>query len=196
MYSAATVSGAHLNPAVSIGLAATGSFPWVSVPGYIAGQFAGAMAGAALVWLPYLPHWGLTADQGRKLMVFCTVPAVRHSACNLLSEIVGTFMLLFGIFTIKGASLDSGTPQAVPLSLGALGALPVAVLIWAIGLSLGGPTGYAINPARDLGPRIVHAILPMVGKGGSDWRYAWIPVIGPVVGALLAAFLYVALGSF
>jgi glycerol uptake facilitator protein len=184
-YSVATVSGAHLNPAVTLGVAiASGDFSKLVT--YIPAQFIGAFIGATLVWLQYLPHWALTEDKGLKLAVFCTAPAVRNTAANLISEIIGTFVLVFGILAIKAAKTDMGSLQI----------LVVAFLVWVIGLSLGGTTGYAINPARDLGPRIMHAILPIAGKGGSDWGYSWIPVVGPLVGGSIAALLYVALGKF
>ena len=196
VFAVGRVSGAHLNPAVSVAMALAGNFPWSSVPAYILAQVLGAMAGAAIVWLAYLPHWVITDDPGAKLAVFCTAPAIRCAPANLLCEIIGTFVLLFGIFCLKGAT---GHPQGgavYPIDLGALGALPVGLLVWAIGLSLGGPTGYAINPARDFGPRLVHALLPIAGKGGSDWPYAWIPVAGPLIGGSLAALLYLELGKF
>lgn len=183
------ISGAHLNPAVTIGLAVAGSFDWAQVPGYIIAQMVGAFLGAVLVWLTYFQHWGATSDPGLKLAVFSTGPAIRNTVWNLVTEIVGTFMLVFGVLNIKGALM--GTEA---IDLGALGAVPVAFLVWAIGLSLGGPTGYAINPARDLGPRIAHAVLPIPGKGSSDWGYSWIPVVGPIVGAVIAALLQGALG--
>jgi glycerol uptake facilitator protein len=193
-YSVASVSGAHLNPAVSIGLAAAGKFPWGNVPIYVVGQFIGAFIGATLVWIHYLPHWAETPDTGLKLAVFCTAPAIRNTTTNLISEIIGTFVLVFGILTIKGFTMTG--VQGAAVSPGALGILPVALLVLVIGLSLGGPTGYAINPARDLGPRIMHAILPIAGKGDSDWGYSWIPVVGPIIGGAIGGFLYVALGSF
>lgn len=196
VFAVGRVSGAHLNPAVSVAMALAGNFPWESVPAYILAQMLGAMAGAGVVWLAYLPHWKITGDPAAKLAIFCTAPAIRSAPSNLLCEIIGTFVLLFGIFCLKGAT---GHPQGgavYPIDLGALGALPVGLLVWAIGLSLGGPTGYAINPARDLGPRIAHAVLPVAGKGGSDWPYAWIPVAGPLIGGSLAAALYAALGKF
>jgi len=174
---------AHLNPAVTIGLAVNGNITWGQVPIFIVGEFIGAFLGAILVWLAYFKHWAETPDAGLKLAVFCTAPAIRNSAWNLVTEIIGTFALMFGVFAIV-------SPE-VPM--GALAALPVALLVWVIGLALGGPTGYAINPARDLGPRIMHAILPIPGKGGSDWGYSWIPVIGPVIGAVIAALLWMAL---
>jgi glycerol uptake facilitator protein len=195
-YMVAKVSGAHLNPAVTLGMALTGTLKWDQVPIYIAGQMIGAVLGATLVWLAFLPHWVRTTDTAAKLGVFCTAPAIRQPVANLLTEIIGTFVLILGIFGIKGAVMQSGTSAAVPIDMGALGIIPVAFLVWSIGLSLGGPTGYAINPARDLGPRIAHFLLPIAGKGGSDWGYAWIPVVGPMIGAALAAWLYMALGQF
>ncbi len=188
-YSVAAVSGAHLNPAVTIGLIVAGKFDPASAPIYIAGQFLGAFIGAVLVFLHYYPHWSETQDPALKLAVFSTGPAVRNTAWNLVSEIIGTFVLVFGILAIDGPVMDNG-------SFGALGIIPVAFLVWVIGLSLGGTTGYAINPARDLGPRIAHAILPIPGKGDSDWGYSWIPVVGPIIGGAIAAGLYVALGAF
>lgn len=179
-------SGAHINPAVSIGLAIAGKFPWESVPSYILAQMIGAMLGASTVWLMYKDHFDATEDGGSKKAVFCTAPAIRNFTSNLFSEIVGTFVLLFTILYFTNASMNN--TQTV-IGLGSLGALPVAFLVWAIGLSLGGTTGYAINPARDLGPRIIHAILPMKNKAPNDWSYAWIPVIGPIIGASLAAVL-------
>jgi glycerol uptake facilitator protein len=196
VFAVGRVSGAHLNPAVTVAMALAGNFPWGQVPAYILAQILGAMLGAGIVWLAYLPHWKITEDPAAKLAVFCTAPAIRSAPSNLLCEIIGTFVLLFGIFCLKGAT---GHPQGgavYPIDLGALGALPVGLLVWSIGLSLGGPTGYAINPARDLGPRIMHSFLPIAGKGGSDWTYAWIPVAGPLIGGSLAAMLYVVLGKF
>ena len=195
-FAVASVSGAHLNPAVSLGLAIAGKFAWAQVPVYVAGQMIGAMIGAALVWLAYLPHWAETAAPETKLGVFCTAPAIRRPPANLLCEAIGTLALMLGIFGIKGAALQSDTAAAVPLDMGALGLVPVAFLVWGIGLALGGPTGYAINPARDLGPRIMHALLPIAGKGGSDWGYSWVPVAGPLLGASLAAAIYLAVGGF
>lgn len=184
-----SISGAHLNPAVSIGLAVAGNFPWAQVPGYIVAQMVGAFIGAVIVWLSYFNHWAATSDPGLKLAVFSTGPAIRNTVWNLVTEAVGTFMLLFGVLGIRGAVMGTDA-----IDMGALGAIPVAFLVWAIGLSLGGPTGYAINPARDLAPRIAHAILPIPGKGSSDWGYSWIPVVGPIVGAVIAALLWGALG--
>lgn len=183
---AAPYSGAHLNPAVSLGLAVAEKFDWALVPIYILGQFIGAMLGALVVWIFYKDHFDVSEDKDAKKAIFCTAPAIRNPINNLFSEIVGTFTLVFVVLYFTDATL---TDTETVIGLGSLGALPVAFLVWGIGLSLGGTTGYAINPARDLGPRIMHAILPIKGKGGSDWGYAWIPVVGPVIGAVLAALL-------
>ena len=175
-------SHAHLNPAVTIGLA-TASGVWSEVPAYIGGQLLGAMVGATLVWLHYLPHWGITDDPPGKRACFCTAPAIPHIPANVLSEIIGTFVLVLVAAAISSTHFaPSGLPAGV-------GPVIVGFLVWGIGLSLGGPTGYAINPARDLGPRIVHALLPVAGKGPSGWDYAAIPVLGPVTGALLAGIV-------
>jgi glycerol uptake facilitator protein len=182
VYAIGGLTGAHLNPAVTIGLAAIGSTGWDLVPFYLVGEFLGAFIGAVVVFVHYLPHWAETEDPGLKLAVFSTGPAIRNTASNLLSEIIGTFMLVFGVLAITANELGAG-----------LAALLVGFLVWGIGLSLGGPTGYAINPARDLGPRIAHAVLPIAGKGGSDWAYSWIPVVGPVIGGVLGAVAYQAL---
>lgn len=180
-------SGAHINPAVSIGLAVSGDFAWNMVPMYILGQFIGAMIAALIIWLLYRDHFNATEDKALKLGVFCTSPAIRKTSSNLISEAIGTFVLVFGVLYITEGTIGD-TDQII--GLGSVGALPVAFLVWVIGLSLGGPTGYAINPARDLGPRIMHAILPFKSpKGSSDWSYSWIPVVGPVLGAVLAAGL-------
>ncbi len=196
VFAVGRISGAHLNPAVSVAMALAGNFPWAAVPSYILAQLLGALAGAIVVWLAFLPHWKITDDPAAKLAVFCTAPAIRCAPANLLCEIIGTFVLMFGIFCLKDASGRPPGQAVYPIDLGALGALPVAFLVWAIGLSLGGPTGYAINPARDFGPRVAHALLPVAGKGGSDWSYAWVPVVGPLIGGALAALAYVALGKF
>lgn len=185
VYSVGTISGGHLNPAVTLGLAAIGSFDWLKVPGYIGAQIAGAMFGAVLVWLAYLPHWKETPDTGAKLGIFCTAPAIRHTTSNLICEIIGTAALVFGALAIPSA-----TNLTAPGWSTGFGPLLVGLLVFAIGLSLGGPTGYAINPARDLGPRIAHALLPIAGKGGSDWSYAWIPVAGPAIGGVLGAIAH------
>ncbi len=184
----APISGAHLNPAVTLGLAATGKFEWSLVPLYFAGQMIGAFLGAVLVWLHYRPHYAVTEDEGLVLATFSTGPAIRDTVSNLISEILGTFVLVFAVLYITGPVFGDNDG-----SLGALDALPVALVVLGIGLSLGGTTGYAINPARDLGPRIAHALLPLKHKGPSDWSYSWIPVVGPFLGALVAAGLYLAL---
>jgi glycerol uptake facilitator protein len=184
VFAVAEFSDAHINPAVTIGLASIGLVSWGDVPIYIVGQFAGAILGAVLVYLAYLPHWQATEDPGLKLAVFCTGPAIRSYALNCVTEIIGTFILVLGVLAILGnqGAVDSGL---VPLLVG--------FLVFAIGLSLGGPTGYAINPARDLGPRIAHAVLPVAGKGDSDWGYSWVPVVAPIVGGILGGVVYVAL---
>ncbi|UGU15016.1 aquaporin family protein [Sinomicrobium kalidii] len=183
-------SGAHINPAVTIALAIAGKFAWANVALFITAQLLGAMTGAFLVWVVYKDHFNRTEDKGIVLAVFSTGPAVRRYSSNLISEIIGTFVLLFTIFYITGAEI---TASGEPIGLGSVGALPVAFLVWVIGLSLGGTTGYAINPARDLGPRIMHAVLPIKTKGDSDWAYAWVPVMGPVIGCAVAAGLFMLL---
>ncbi len=180
VYAIGGLTGAHINPAVTVGLASIGSIGWDVVPWYLIGQMVGAFIGAVIVFLHYLPHWAVTDDPGLKLAVFSTGPAIRNYAANLMSEIIGTFMLVFGVLAITNENNN----------VGALAALLVGFLVWAIGLSLGGPTGYAINPARDLGPRIAHAVLPIPGKGTSDWEYSWVPVVGPIVGGVLGAIAY------
>ncbi len=197
VYAVGRISGAHLNPAVTIALATIGGFPWPSVGGYIAAQMIGAFAGAVLVWLAYLPHWRLTEDSEAKLAVFSTGPAVRSAVANFMTEAIGTAMLLFGVLAI-GANAE-GWAQAGDVDLSqvfsrALQPMLVGILVLGIGLSLGGPTGYAINPARDLGPRLAHAILPVPGKGSSDWAYAWIPVAAPIAGGMAGAALYTLVG--
>ncbi|MBF7091962.1 aquaporin family protein [Flavobacterium sp. ALJ2] len=187
---AGPISGAHLNPAVTIGLALIGKFAWSQVASYIIAQLIGAMLGAFLVWLFHKDHFSITEDEGSKLACFSTIPAIRNNVSNLISEIIGAFVLIFVIFYIAGPELSIGTATDTKIGLGSIGALPVAILVWAIGLSLGGTTGYAINPARDLGPRITHALL---FKGSSNWDYAWIPIIGPIIGSGLAALLYMTL---
>ena len=183
-------SGAHLNPAVTFALAISGKFDWAQVPVYMLAQMLGAMLGSSLVWLKYKDHFAATEDKGLKLAAFCTGPAIRNTFSNLTSEIIGSFVLLFVIFHFTSAEIaDTKTP----VGLGSLGAIPVMFLVWAIGLSLGGTTGYAINPVRDLGPRIMHALLPVADKGSCDWSYSWIPVLGPMIGAGLASCLYLLL---
>jgi glycerol uptake facilitator len=181
VYAVGQFSGAHLNPAVTLGFAFEGRTPWGDVPTYFAGEFVGAFIGATLVWAAYSNHWRATEDPGLKLAVFCTAPAIRNTVANIITEIIGTFMLVLGVLAIvdPGNELTSG-----------LAPLIIGLLVLAIGLSLGGPTGYAINPARDLGPRIMHAILPIPGKGPSDWSYAWIPVIAPLIGGALGGLAY------
>ena len=184
VYAVGRISGAHLNPAVTLGLAAVGKFPWGETPVYILAQMVGAFLGAALVWLAYLAHWEQTPSEDLKLAVFSTAPAIRRPAANLVTEIVGTSVLVFGVLAL-GANKAPNDTGLTPLLVG--------FLVWSIGLSLGGSTGYAINPARDLGPRIAHALLPIAGKGPSDWGYSWIPVVGPVVGGVIGAVAYVGL---
>ncbi|HTH02055.1 MAG TPA: MIP/aquaporin family protein [Vicinamibacterales bacterium] len=189
VYSVNALSGAHLNPAVTIAAAAIGKFEWSRVPGYVLAQTTGAFLGGVLVWLTYLPHWPLTDDKGAKLAVFCTGPAVRRPLANLVSEAIATAALTLGLLTVltpKNLIPNSGFESAfAPLLVG--------IIVFGIGLSLGGSTGYAINPARDLGPRLAHALLPIPGKGTSDWGYAWVPVVGPIIGGVLGALVYVAL---
>ncbi|MTV25655.1 aquaporin family protein [Nitriliruptoraceae bacterium ZYF776] len=192
VYAVGWISGAHINPAVTVGLAIVGEHPWLQVPGYVAAQVAGAAFGATLVWLTYRPHWRETEDPGDKLAVFATVPAIRHKPANLATELIGTFLLVFGILAIaENAGVIGDVDRGLEdLWVTGINPLIVGFLVWAIGLSLGGPTGYAINPARDLGPRLAHAVLPIPGKGGSDWAYSWIPIVGPLLGAVLAALLW------
>ncbi|MBC6609701.1 aquaporin family protein [Hymenobacter sp. BT507] len=188
---AGPVSGAHLNPAVTLGLAVAGKFAWALVLPYLGAQLLGAFVGSALVWVMYKDHFDRTPDPLAKLAVFATGPAIRNHVSNLFSEVLGTLVLVLTVFYIVGGEI---TPTRTPIGLGSVGALPVALLVWVIGLGLGGTTGYAINPARDLGPRLAHALLPITGKGASEWSYAWIPVVGPLIGAVLAAGLYRWLG--
>lgn len=186
VYCTSAISGAHLNPAVTLAMATIGKFDWALVPSYIAAQVIGAFLGAVLVWLSYLPHWRETPDKGAKLGTFCTAPAIRHPISNLITEIIGTAMLVIGLLAIL-------TPENLVPGTGfdkAFSPALVGILVWAIGLSLGGSTGYAINPARDLGPRIAHAVLPIHEKGGSDWGYAWIPIVGPIIGGISGALIY------
>jgi glycerol uptake facilitator protein len=180
---AGPISGAHLNPAVTLGIAVKGDLPWDQVPVYFAGEMIGAFIGAVLVFLHYYPHWAETEDANLKLAVFSTGPAIRSVTWTFVSEVIGTFVLVFVIFAF-------GNNKGPSEGLASLGALPVAFLVLVIGLALGGTTGYAINPARDLGPRIAHFILPIPGKRDSDWGYSWIPVVGPLVGGALAALVY------
>ncbi|MEN6386255.1 MAG: MIP/aquaporin family protein [Phycisphaerales bacterium] len=185
VFAVANISGAHLNPAVTLSLALAGKFAWAKVPAYIIAQMAGAAIGGFLVWLHYHDHFKATENKNLKLAVFCTGPEFRNAPINFISEVIGTFVLVFAVLHLSAPSVG----------LGSIDALPVALVVLAIGLSLGGTTGYAINPARDLGPRIIHAILPMPGgKRDSDWKYAWIPVVAPLIGASIAAFAYKSIG--
>src|SRR5690606_8280818 len=186
-------SGAHLNPAVTLAMYLAGNLAPADSLSYVAAQFAGAMIGASVVWLVYKDHFARTGDPALKQAVFCTAPAIRNLPINLVSEIVGTFVLIFAVFYFKEAELGGDT--ATPIGLGSIGAIPVAFVVWVIGLALGGTTGYAINPARDLGPRIVHAILPISNKASFNGSYAWVPVVGPLIGAALATALAVVLES-
>ncbi|NSL90309.1 aquaporin family protein [Chitinophaga sp. Mgbs1] len=180
VYCAGQYSGAHLNPAVTVALAVKGDFSWALVPAYIAAQLLGAMLGALIVWLCYKKQFDATSDVAGKLGVFCTIPAIRNTGYNFLTELLATFVFVLAIlFITKPAT-----------GIGSLDALPVAFVVLAIGLSLGGPTGYAINPARDLGPRLMHALLPISGKGSSDWSYAWVPIAGPLLGGIAAALIF------
>ena len=192
VYAVGRISGAHINPAVTLGLASTGQFEWAQVPGYIIAQILGAMVGAVLVYLHYLPHWKETDDAGLKLGVFATAPAIRNTAGNFISEFLGTALLLFGILAIgaNAGSVSANNADLQTLFSTGIAPLLVGLLILVIGLSLGGTTGYAINPARDLGPRIIHAILPIPGKGSSDWGYSWIPIVAPIAGGIVGAFLF------
>ena len=195
VYAVGQFSGAHINPAVTLGLASVDALDWSDVPVYIAGQFVGAFIGAVLVYLSYLTHWRETEDPGLKLAVFSTGPAIRNYPANLLTEILGTFALVFGVlFIVFHFGPDNlGDEPLQETFAAAFTPLLVGFLVWVIGLSHGGPTGYAINPARDLGPRIAHAVLPIPGKGTSDWEYAWVPVVGPIVGGILGAISFHAL---
>jgi glycerol uptake facilitator protein len=179
IYAVGSISGAHLNPAVTLALALKGSFPWEDVPFYMIAQLSGAICGSALVYLQFLPHWERTSDQSSKLGVFATAPAIKHNLSNFISELLGTSVLIFALLFIGTNQFATG-----------LNPLIVGTLITGIGLSLGGTTGFAINPARDLGPRIAHALLPIPGKGSSDWGYAWIPVLGPLSGAIIAVWIF------
>lgn len=185
-------SGAHLNPAVTIGLAIAGKFPWAQVPAFIVAQILGAMIGTFLVWVMYKDHFKITENPILKAASFYTIPAIKNRNLNFISELLGTFVLLIAVFYITNGEMGK---EKTPIGLGSIGAIPVAFIVWAIGLSLGGTTGYAINPARDLGPRIVHSILPIKGKIKTDWTYAWIPIMAPIAGAAIAAGLYLLLNA-
>ncbi len=196
VFTAVVVSGqfsdAHINPAVTIGLAAVGKFALAKVPLFITAQLLGGAFGAFLVWLFYKDHYDITTDQGAILATFATGPAIRKPLSNLISEIIGTFVLILAVLYAAAPKLTSDVPDIaqVRVGMGALGAIPVAFVVMGIGMSLGGTTGYAINPARDLGPRLIHQLIPIKNKGASDWSYSWVPVLGPILGALLAALIY------
>ena len=197
VYAVGRLSGAHLNPAVTLALASIGAFDWAAVPGYIAAQMAGGLLGAVLVWLMYLPHWKVTEDPDLKLAVFCTAPAIRSSASNFLTEMIGTAVFVLALLAIGANAQMLARPGDIDLSVvfsSGLQPLLVGGLVLGVGLSLGGPTGYAINPARDLGPRVAHFLLPIPGKRDSDWQYAWIPVVAPLVGGIIGAQLFRMIG--
>ncbi|MFB5266871.1 MIP/aquaporin family protein [Paenibacillus enshidis] len=179
VYAVGGISGAHLNPAVTLALAFQGTFPWAEVPGYIIAQLLGAMVGATLVYLHYLPHWKATDDPGAKLGVFATGPAIDHPFSNVLSEMIGTFIFVLAMQAMGANAFTEG-----------LNPLIVGFLVVSIGLSLGGTTGYAINPARDFGPRLAHFLLPIAGKGSSNWKYAWVPIVGPLLGGSFGGLFY------
>jgi glycerol uptake facilitator protein len=188
VYASAPISGAHLNPAVTIGLAVIGKFSWGLVVPYILAQMIGAFLGAVIVWVAYRKHFEVTENADLKLAVFCTGPAIRDYPANVVTEIIGAFTLVFGVL-----SMTSFDGAKTPAGFGStFGPWVVTILVWAIGLSLGGPTGYAINPARDLGPRLAHAVLPIPGKRDSDFAYGWVPVVGPIIGGIIGALLYAA----
>lgn len=195
VFAVGRISGGHLNPAVTIALASIGSFKWSMVAGYIAAQLAGALIGAVLVYLAYLAHWEPTVDQGGKLACFSTGPAVRRFGPAFITEFIGTAVLLFGVLAFGRVVAGAPTEQAAWAATVSLwfGPALVGLLVFGLGLSLGGPTGYAINPARDLGPRLAHALLPIAGKGGSDWEYAWVPVLAPILGGIAGAQLFKAM---
>lgn len=192
VYAVGRISGAHINPAVTVSLASIGAFEWASVPGYVGAQIAGAFTGSILVYLTYYAHWEETEDAGLILACHSTSPAIRRNGPAFMTEFIGTAVLLFGVLAIGKIALGADTTQqAWAVAVGTwLGPMTVGILVLAIGLSLGGPTGYAINPARDLGPRIAHAILPIKGKSGSDWAYAWVPIVAPILGGIVGAQLF------
>ncbi len=187
-------SGAHINPAVTLSLAIAGKFEWALVPGYIFAQMIGAMIGAVTVFTFYYPHYKQTENVDFIRATFCTSPAIRNSWSNFFSEFVGTIVLILAVLYLVGPSISIDGKQQV-MGLGSLDALPIGLVVWVIGMSLGGTTGYAINPARDLGPRIIHSFIPLKSKGTSDWKYAWIPIVGPISGGFVAVIIYLLLGS-
>ncbi|MDY0166491.1 MAG: MIP/aquaporin family protein [Thermoguttaceae bacterium] len=196
VYSVGRISGAHINPAVTVALASIGAFEWSLVPGYIAAQVAGGFLGAGLVYLAFLAHWSETDDRDGILACFCTSPAVRRFGPAMITEFIGTFVLIFGVLAIGKVALGAGeVDEAWTTAVGTyFGPLLIGLLVLSIGISLGGPTGYAINPARDLGPRLAHAVLPIPGKRDSDWAYAWVPIVAPIAGGIAGAKMFVLLG--
>ncbi|HMQ07593.1 MAG TPA: MIP/aquaporin family protein [Saprospiraceae bacterium] len=182
-------SGAHINPAVSISLAIAGEFDWAWIPGYIAAQLAGAAMGSLLVWLAYMGQYRNSVEEESKLATFCTIPEFKNKSLNFLTEAIGTFVLIIAVLSIAGPVITLDQSESATIGLGSLGALPVALIVIGIGMSLGGPTGYAINPARDLMPRLMHSILPIGKKGDSQWNYAWVPVLGPITGGMIAVVI-------
>ena len=190
---ASPYSGAHINPAVTIGLAMAGKFEWANVPGFVLSQLGGAFTGSMLAWILYSSQYNETTDAKGILGTFCTGPAIPNVSKNLFSEALGTFTLVFVVLYLSGASISVEGLEDSKIGLGSIGALPVALLVVAIGMSLGGTTGYAINPARDLGPRILHTIVPIKHKEGSNWSYAWIPIVGPIIGGIIAGLLFLVL---
>lgn len=185
-------SGAHLNPAVTIGLAVAEKFSWTLVPGYLISQLLGAMMGSWICYITYIDHYKVTSDEDSVRSTFCTGPAIRNLKNNFFSEFIGTFVLVFGVLFIAIPNIEIDSFEVSSFGLGALEALPVGILVWVIGLSLGGTTGYAINPARDFGPRIVYQLIPRKNKD-ADWSYAWIPILGPFTGGVVAGFIYLLL---
>jgi glycerol uptake facilitator protein len=193
VYAVGRISGAHINPAVTVSLATIGAFPWSEVPGYVLAQMIGGFLGAGVVWIAFFEHWQETPDSAVKLGIFSTIPAIRKPLANLATEMIGTAVLMFGILALGDQAQMLKQPGDLDLTVvysGAIYPLLVGLLVLAIGLSLGGPTGYAINPARDFGPRLAHAVFPISGKGSSDWGYAWIPIVGPLAGGVLGSLLY------
>ena len=192
VYAVGRISGAHINPAVTLGLASVGAFEWALVPRYLAGQFIGAFLGAVVVWLTYRLHFDATEDPDAIRGIFCTAPAIRSTPWNLVTEFIGTAVLLFGVVALgaNAGELNDGTLDLSAVYSIGINPLLVGFLVWGIGLALGGPTGYAINPARDLAPRLAHALLPIPHKGDSDWGYAWIPVVAPIAGGVFGCWLF------
>jgi len=190
VFTVGPISGAHINPAVTLGLAISGLFEWGKVVPFIVAQIIGGMVGGSLVYLFYRDHFNITENPDSKMACFCTIPNIRNLKNNFLSEVIGTFILVFAVLFVNLPHIEIDGIENTKVGLGSLEALPVSLVVFAIGLSLGGTTGYAINPARDLGPRLMHALLPIKGKRDSDWAYSWVPVIGPLCGAAISALLY------